>query len=391
MSDLIGKTIAGYQIIDVIYDTDRTVVYKGHQPSPDGYASVEVLKPEAAKDQAVAQSFTQYAQLAASMQHPNILPVLDSGQAEGTYYLVAPFMEFRSVADRLSSYADLNQAQMLIGAIVPGLDYIYTKGIVHGNLRSNNIFLGSQGQPLLTDFGISLRQGEPPTPYNSPEQVRGAAVDRRTDVYALGVLLYTLLAGQAPAPGTAASIKAVRPDVPQAVGQVIGKAMAQNPDQRYQSPGEFYTALTHALQPAPAPASAQAQAPPPVQPQAPAKKGTNWTSIIVGALLVIVLCLIVAVFGPRVMEALNPQSTQPAIIQPIEPPAEQPPAEQPPAEPPAEQPPAEQPPAEQPAEPAQLPAGDEDSGGLDICGSLGIAGGIVFSGGALKLRRRKRS
>lgn len=106
-----------------------------------------------------------------------------------------------------------------------------------------------------------------------------------------------------------------------------------------------------------------------------------------GALLVIVLCLIVAVFGPRVMEALNPQSTQPAIIQPIEPPAEQPPAEQPPAEPPAEQPPADQP-AE---EPAQLPAGDEDGGGLDICGSLGIAGGIVFSGGALKLRRRKRS
>jgi serine/threonine protein kinase len=380
MSDQVGKTIASYQIVDVIYDTERTVVYKGRQPSEDRYVAVEVLKPEAAKDQAVVQSFTRYARLAASMQHPIILPVQDSGRAEDIHYLVTPYMEFRSVADLRSSYADLNQVSTLIGAIIPGLDYIYTKGVVHGNLKPNNIFLSAQNQPLLTDFGLALGKGEAATPYTSPEQVQGAVVDRRTDVYALGALLYTLLAGQAPTPGTAAGIRSIRPDVPQTVEQVIGKAMAQNPDQRYQSPGEFHVALINALKPAPAPIEQQPTAPPP-QPQAPAKKGTNWTSIIVGALLVIVLCLVVVVFGPRIMEAINPQQTQPAIIQPIEPPAEQPPAEQPPAEPPAEQ----------PAEPEQLPAGDEERDGLDICGSLGIAGGIVFAGGAFKLRRRKRS
>jgi serine/threonine protein kinase len=315
------------------------------------------------------------------MQHPNILPVQDSGQVEDIYYLVTPYLEFRSVADLRSSYADLNQASTLIGAIIPGLDYIYTKGVVHGNLKPNNIFLSAQNQPLLTHFGLAFRKGEVPTPYNSPEQVQGGVVDRRTDVYALGSLLYTLLAGQAPAPGTAVSIRSIRPDVPQTVEQVIGKAMAQNPDQRYQSPGEFHVDLTKALKPAPAPAAEQPPAAPPPQPQAAAQKGTNWTSIIVGAILVIVLCLVVVVFGPRIIEAINPQQTQPAVIQPIEPPAEQPPAEQPPAEPPAQR----------PAEPEQLPAGDEERGGLEICGSLGIGGGIVLAGGALKLRRRKRS
>ena len=76
----------------------------------------------------------------------------------------------------------------------------------------------------LADFAIAFRQGETPTPYNSPEQVSGGVVDQRTDVYALGIILYVLLAGQAPAPGTLVNLQAARPDLPQSVGQVIQKA-----------------------------------------------------------------------------------------------------------------------------------------------------------------------
>lgn len=389
MSDQIGKSIAGYQIVEVIDDTGRALVYKGVKSTENRYVAVKVLQPGISTDQAAVQSFKQYAQLAASMQHPNILPVLDSGQVDGSDYLVTPFMENLSVANHLSSYADLNQAQTLIGAIVPGLEYIYNHGIIHGNLRPSNTILDAQGKPLLADFGIALRQGEMPTPYNSPEQAQGGVVDQRTDVFALGVLSYTILAGQTPVSGIAPSIRAIRPDVPQGVEQVILKAMAPGPDQRYQTPGEFHIALKNALLPAPAPAAAQA---PVAQPQAPPQKGTNWMGIALGALLVIVLCLGAALVGPKLMEYLNPQATQPAAVQPIEPPADQPAEERPTREPitlptrPPEQPP-EQPSAE------QLPAGDEGGGtqGLNICSSLGLAGGFVFMGGAFKLRRRKRS
>jgi serine/threonine protein kinase len=324
------------------------------------------------------------------MQDPNILQVLDSGRENGTIYLISPYMENGSVAEHGSTYKDPQQALGLIEAIVSGLKAIYGEGYVHGNLQPTNIMLDSVGRPLLADFAVKFQPGEMPTPYNSPEQVSGGVVDQRSDVYALGVLLYTLLVGQAPAPGTVVNLQAARPDVTQAVEQVILKAMAQNPDQRYQTPSEFNIALKNALHQAPPAMVAPAPAATPAQPQAPAQKGTNWMGIALGALLVLVMCLCLAWVGPRVMEYLNP--TQPASVQPIQPqeqPPEQP-AEQPPEQP-AEQPPeqpAEQPPADQSSAPEQLPAGDE--GGLNICNSLGLAGGIVLMGGALKLRRRKR-
>ena len=87
MSDLVGKTIPGFQINGLIDETARALVYKGFQPSENRYVAVKVLKPEAAQNQAAVQSFNRYAQLAKNIQHPNILPVLDSGQENGVVYL----------------------------------------------------------------------------------------------------------------------------------------------------------------------------------------------------------------------------------------------------------------------------------------------------------------
>jgi len=390
MENLVGKTFAGCQIVELIDDAARTSVYKGYQAAENRNMAVKVLKETAAADPAVVQSFTQYAQLAARMQHPNILPVLASGQESDAHYLLAPFMEHRSVAEQRSAYRDLYQAQALVATIVPGLEYIYAQGYVHGNLRPTNIILGDQWQPLLADFSMAMRQGETPSTYNSPEQVQGGVVDQRTDVYALGVILYELLTGQAPAPGIVFNLSAKRPDLPQSVEQLILKATVQNPQQRFQTPREFLNALQAAVSQT---AAAPAPAPPPptisqnVQVQQP--RGTsNCLSVVVGGIgvLLAILCLVVAI--PRVMNIINPQGgvTPPVAGQPIQPPQVQP--TQPPEVNPTQAP--QEP--EQPIEPAETPAAG--GGGVTLpsaCSSLGLGGGIVLMGGILNLKRRKRN
>jgi serine/threonine protein kinase len=314
------------------------------------------------------------------MQHPNILPVLDSGVENGITYLVTPYMENGAVGDHRSSYTDLNRALGLVQAIIPGLQAIYSAGYVHGNLRSTNIILDPQDHPLLADFAIAFQQGETPSPYNSPEQVQGGAIDQRTDVYALGVLLYSLLAGQEPAPGTVVNLQAVRPDVPQNVEKAILKATAQNPDQRFQTPAEFQSALANAMQPIPQPAASQA----------PVQKGTNWMGIGVGALLVIVFLLLAVIVGPQVVDYFN-SSPQPNAEQPIQLPEQ--PAEQPEEQPPAQPPPDEAPPADQPSAPERPDSGEEASSGstLPVCNSVGLVGGIVLMGGVISIKRRRRA
>jgi len=114
MSNLVGKTIGDYQIVEVIDDGSKALIYKGFQPNKNQYVAVKVLKPAQARDQSAVQSFNQYAKLAKSIQHPNILPVLDSGVENGIIYLVTPYMENKSVADHRPSYTDLNRALGLV-------------------------------------------------------------------------------------------------------------------------------------------------------------------------------------------------------------------------------------------------------------------------------------
>jgi len=427
MTDLIGRTIGDFRLDELIDDAGNASIYRGVQISTNRAVAVKVLKPEAASNPTALQAFTQYAQMATGMSHPNILPVLSSGQAEGVYYLVTPYEANRSLAQQKSMYNSPAQVSALFKAMAPGLDFIYNQGTVHGNLRPSNIILDAQRQPLLANIGAAFQQGQAPSAYTSPEQRQGLVADRRADIFTLGVLMYELLANQVPAPGAAFNLHIVRPDLPAQLDQVIQKATAQSPDQRYQTISEFTGALDMALQPAPQPAAAPTPVPAPVQTSVQQDvtvedKGTNWTGILVGALVVIVLCLVVVFVGPQLAEYLNqpgdvsqpapeqPAPEQPAPEQPgsdksvviiedpviklpeVEPPApEQPPAAEPPA---AEQPPADVRPEvpDAPALDAPAPEGAPGEGaGQQICGSLGLAGGIVLLPGIFALRRRKKS
>ena len=236
MSDLIGKTLDQYQITELIQETSSTLVYKGFQPNMNRYVAVNVLKSQ---DSAAVQAFRQQNELLAQIQHPNILPIYDSGQAEGQVYRVMRYAEGGDLQDHIMQYYDPGEAAGLLSGVVAGLDEIHAQGWVHGNLEPSNIYLDQAGQPMLTDFGMPKASSAPITPYMSPEQVQGGIVDKRTDVYALGVLLYTLVVGETPPAGTVVSPRAKRPNLPDSVEKVILKAIAQNPDTRFQSAREF--------------------------------------------------------------------------------------------------------------------------------------------------------
>jgi hypothetical protein len=216
-------------------------------------------------------------------------------------------------------------------------------------------------------------------------------VDQRTDVYALGMILYVLLTGQTPPTGTSINIRSQRPDLPQAVEQVILKALAPNPDQRFQTPRQFSDALATALQSAAPQASAPAPTPaatPAPQPTSQ-KSGMNWTNFILGGVVIVLLCLCVVVIGPRVIDALGGQSEEVAA-EPTEVPQVEvilPTSEPRDTREPVERPPEQEAPAEDaPAEDA--PA--EEGGSSPICTTLGFTGGFILLGGVFSLRRKKK-
>jgi len=384
MSEYLGKTIGEYQLVELVAEDENTIVFKGFQPSTNNYVLVTALKPHVARDTANVQRFLQAAQLATQMHHPNILPVYATGQAEGLTYRVTPFIEGGTLREHLFLFQETNAMLQLIYQVTAALEYIHTQGYIHGNLKSSNTFLDAQHKPLISGMGAKMMSASAPNAYASPEQTRGGVVDKRSDVYALGVLVYEVLVGETPPPGMAVSLRAKRPDLPESIERVILKAMAQNPDQRFQNVSEFQYALQNAVQ---SPAEAEALPVTPVPAvsqnvQVSQPKGTNWTAIILGVLLLVVLCggfsfLIL----PRLMGDQGTDIVQPTAIQPL---PEQPTAAPPPAEP-TEVPPIEQPPEQLPEEPSEPPSG----GGLpDVCGSIGGVGGLVLVSVLMAKKRR---
>lgn len=386
MTEFEGKTIGGYQLIEIIDRGGRSFVFQGFQPKMNRYVAVKVLSPAMSDDAAVVEQFKQQGELLAQMTHRNILPVYDSGQEGRVVYRVSRFVETGTVRDHLSKFYDPSQAQKIIYYIADALDYIHGRGYIHGNLKPGNIFLDEQYQPLLTDFGFAQRLGTTPSVYNSPEQTKGDAVDRRTDIYTLGILLYEMLVGKPPEPGVVASPRATRPDLPAEVDTVVFKAMAQNPDDRFQSASEFSRALQRALRPqTPPPPPVQAQqaqpAPTPV-PAPPPKRDSSWLVFLLGGFFVFILIICGVLFAMGAFgdgdEGTGAPPTE--VVQPTEPAPEVPTAV--PTEP-------QEPEIEQPIAPTGEAGGGDIIG--DICGSTGlIIAGAVFSLGLSRRRWRKK-
>jgi serine/threonine-protein kinase len=234
---------------------------------------VKVLPPEFLHQSASLDRFKQEASIVARLEHRAIVPVHDYGEYEGIPYIVMRYMDGGSVEDLLADgLLAPEQVLHILQQIAPALDYAHREGVLHRDLKPSNILLDANGDAFITDFGIARILGVNKKPlttsgvvgtpsYMSPEQAQGHELDGRSDVYALGVVLFEMLTGVRPFDGEtpySVAVKhvteappsacAMNPDLPRVVEPVLHKALEKKPDARYQTAAEVTTALAAALE-----------------------------------------------------------------------------------------------------------------------------------------------
>ncbi|HJP57424.1 MAG TPA: protein kinase [Gemmatimonadales bacterium] len=259
-----------YRIERELGQGGMATVYLAHDLKHDRQVAVKVLRPELA---AVigAERFLAEIRTTASLQHPHILPLFDSGAVDASLYYVMPFVQGESLRDRLEREKQLPVAEAVrIAREVGGaLDYAHRQGVIHRDIKPENILL-SEGSALVADFGIALAMsgaggarmtetgmslGTPS--YMSPEQAMGErALDARSDIFSLGCVLYEMLLGEPPFTGATAqaivakvmtadapSLTAQRRTIPPALDRVVHRALERVPADRYDTAAEFVAAL----------------------------------------------------------------------------------------------------------------------------------------------------
>jgi eukaryotic-like serine/threonine-protein kinase len=262
MTQVAGTFANRYTVEGPIARGGMADVYLARDQVLDRLVAVKVLFPEFARDPSFVERFRREAHNAASLNHPNIVGVYDWGQEHGTYFIVMEYVDGQSLRDILRAQRTLPAVQAAaIGAeIADALAFAHANGVVHRDVKPGNVLITPAGQVKVTDFGISANptdaaQGLTQTgsvmgtaTYFSPEQAQGFPVDGRTDVYALGVVLYEMVCGfppfQADSP-VAVAMKHVReqpmppsqfvPDLPPDLNTVIMAALAKDVTARYQS------------------------------------------------------------------------------------------------------------------------------------------------------------
>src|SRR5690349_12712890 len=270
-----GQMLGPYRIINQVGRGGMATVYKAYQPSVDRYVAIKVLPSQLAESREFATRFQQEARIIAKLEHPHILPVFDYGESDGVSYFVMRYMEAGTLKERMIEGRPLPMQEIdrLFTQLAEALSYAHSHGVVHRDLKPANVLIDSQGNIFLTDFGIAklLESASPRltqtdaimgTPaYISPEQAQGHPVDQRSDIYSLGIILYEMVTGSVPF--TAETPLAVlfkhisdplpppslvKSDIPPVIEQVILKALAKDPRDRFATAAEFVAAWGRALQ-----------------------------------------------------------------------------------------------------------------------------------------------
>jgi hypothetical protein len=223
------------------------IVYKARQKALDRLVAIKILAGEWQQEPGFAERFSREARTLAKLAHPHIVTVHDFGEAGGLYYLVMEFIDGVNLRDLLrDGRLEPPQALAIVPPVCEALQYAHSRGVVHRDIKPENLLLDREGRVKIADFGIAMLAGDDPdasgTPaYMAPEQGRAdGEIDHRTDIYALGVVLYEMLTGERPTgddPPAAQILVDVRID------EIVLRALASRPEMRFQSAAEMGTAV----------------------------------------------------------------------------------------------------------------------------------------------------
>lgn len=278
-SSPIGSEIAGYRVERLIGRGGMGVVYLAVHVRLGRRSALKILLPDLAEDERFRERFIRESRLAASLDHPNIVPVYDAGEVDGTAYIAMRYVDGVDLGGLIASEGrlDPDRAVSIIGQIADALDAAHGEGLVHRDIKPGNILIEPRGEgrgvdhAYLTDFGLTkhahsnsglTRTGQfiGTIDFVAPEQIEGKEIDGRADLYSLACVLFQCLTGSAPFPKESEvaimyahlrdeppSARALRPDLPEGVDAVLARGMAKDPDERFSTCAQMMAAMRAAL------------------------------------------------------------------------------------------------------------------------------------------------
>jgi len=269
----IGATLGQYQIVEQIGAGGMATVYKATHTRLDRTVAIKMMHANFTQDPNFRARFEREARIVARLEHPNIVPVYDYDEIDQQPYLVMKFVEGRTLKDRLAEGAlSLDEILRVMDKVAAALNYAHSRDVLHRDMKPSNIILDAAGEPYITDFGLAriMQAGESTmsadvmigTPhYISPEQAQGLPqIDARADGYSFGVILYELVTGRVPFTGDSAyaivhkqiyaappAPDELNPEIPRAVAEVLIRALAKDPAERYPTPAALMDAFRQAV------------------------------------------------------------------------------------------------------------------------------------------------
>jgi len=271
---VVGKTIAGrYELEEVVGHGGMSSVYRAHDSLLERYVALKILHEQYNEDDDFVERFKREARSVAQLQHPSIVTVIDRGEEEGRQYIVFEYIDGENLKEFVvrKGRLEVREALDIAVEVARALAFAHEHGLIHRDVKPQNVLLNGDGRAKVTDFGIArsldVEHGVTQTGtvlgtsnYIAPEQASGQPVDVHTDVYSLGVVLYELLTGDVPFPGESfvavamkhvqeppPNVLDVRGDVPLRVAAAIDRALEKDPAQRFPTMDAFAAELEACL------------------------------------------------------------------------------------------------------------------------------------------------